>query len=116
MRLKEINDTIAAACNVRASVVTAVQNETFRQIRAALSRGEKVLLPEFGSFVVKEGPAAEPGGEVKRIVRFREQRPEADAKAEKRRDKKGGDKKGGDKKEGGGRKARAEAAEHDDED
>jgi nucleoid DNA-binding protein len=106
MRLKEINDAIAAACNVRASVVTSVQNETFRQIRAALDRGEKVVLPDFGSFVVKEAPATEPGGEVKRIVRFREQRADAaggDAKPEKNRDKPG-------------RKAKAETAEDGDED
>jgi len=106
MRLKEINDAIAAACNVRASVVTAVQNETFRQIRAALERGEKVVLPDFGSFVVKEAPATEPGGETKRIIRFREQRADAggDAKAEKKnRDKPG-------------RKAKAESAEDGDED
>jgi nucleoid DNA-binding protein len=89
MRLKELNDAIAATCNVRASVVTAVQNETFRQIRAALDRGEKVVLPEFGSFVVKEAPAAEPGGEVKRVVRFREQRPEGGPNADKRKDKAG---------------------------
>jgi nucleoid DNA-binding protein len=110
MRLKEINDAIAAACNVRASVVTAVQNETFRQIRAALERGEKVVLPDFGSFVVKEAPATEPGGETKRIVRFREQRADAgkgegggDAKPEKNRDRPG-------------RKAKAETAEDGDED
>ena len=85
MRLKELNDAIAAACNVRASVVTAVQNETFRQIRAALDRGEKVSLPEFGTFVVKESPGAEPGEAAKKTVRFREQRSDTPA-AEKRRE------------------------------
>ena len=102
MRLKEINDSVAATCNVRASVVTAVQNETFRQIRAALDRGEKVVLAGFGSFVVKEAPAAEPGGQPKRIVRFREQREEGGPNAEKRREKQAG------------QKARAEAAGEED--
>jgi nucleoid DNA-binding protein len=74
MRLKELNDAVAATCNVRANVVTAVQNETFRQIRLALDKGEKVSLPEFGTFVVKEVPG-EPGGAAKKVVRFREQRP-----------------------------------------
>ena len=80
MRLKEINDAVAATCNVRANVVTAVQNETFRQIRAALDKGEKVVLPEFGTFVVKEVPG-EPGAAAKKVVRFREQRPAAEAGA-----------------------------------
>jgi nucleoid DNA-binding protein len=74
MRLKELNDAVAATCNVRANVVTAVQNETFRQIRLALDKGEKVSLPEFGTFVVKEVPG-EPGSAAKKVVRFREQRP-----------------------------------------
>ncbi len=77
MRLKELNDAVAATCNVRANVVTAVQNETFRQIRIALDKGEKVVLPEFGTFVVKEVPG-EPGAAAKKIVRFREQRPEGE--------------------------------------
>ena len=75
MRLKELNDAVAATCNVRANVVTAVQNETFRQIRIALDKGEKVIVPEFGTFVVKEVPGA-PGDAAKKVVRFREQRPE----------------------------------------
>jgi nucleoid DNA-binding protein len=75
MRLKEINDAVASTCNVRANVVTAVQNETFRQIRLALDKGEKVVLPEFGTFVVKEVPG-DPGAAAKKVVRFREQRPE----------------------------------------
>jgi nucleoid DNA-binding protein len=108
MRLKELNDAIAAACNVRANVVTAVQNETFRQIRAALDRGEKVVLPDFGSFVVKEGAATEPGAPAKRVVRFREQRAEAAAPA--------GDEKEGKRRDKAARKAaRAEAAGGDDE-
>ncbi len=76
MRLKEINDAVASTCNVRANVVTAVQNETFRQIRLALDKGEKVVLPDFGTFVVKEAPG-EPGAAAKKVVRFREQRPAA---------------------------------------
>ena len=81
MRLKELNDAVAATCNVRANVVTAVQNETFRQIRLALDKGEKVIVPEFGIFVVKETPG-EPGGAAKKVVRFREQRPDGAKKGE----------------------------------
>jgi len=35
MKLKELNEAIATACNVRPQVVTAVQAETFRQLRAS---------------------------------------------------------------------------------
>jgi nucleoid DNA-binding protein len=76
MRLKELNEAIAAACNVRPNVVTAVQAETFRQIRLALDKGEKVVAPEFGTFVSKE-VAGEPGAQAKKIIRFRERPAEA---------------------------------------
>jgi hypothetical protein len=79
MRLKELNEAIAAACNVRPNVVTAVQTETFRQIRLALDKGEKVVAPEFGIFVSKEVPG-EPGAPAKRIVRFREKLAEGEKK------------------------------------
>ena len=70
MKLKELNDAIAAACDVRGNVVTAVQNETFRQIAAQLEKGEKVIIPDFGMFVVKDVPAT--GDEpAKKTIRFR---------------------------------------------
>jgi len=81
MRLKDLNEAIAAACNVRPNVVTAVQTETFRQIRAALDKGEKVVAPEFGTFVAKEVPG-EPGAQPKKIIRFRERPADGAAKKE----------------------------------
>ena len=94
MKLRELNDAIAQTCDVRANVIAAVQNETFRQIRATLDKGEKVVVPEFGIFMVKEiqgedGP--------KKIVRFRERSGEPK-----------------DKKEGRKRQALAPAAATDD--
>lgn len=70
MKLKELNDAIAATCNVRANIVTAVQNETFRQLRTALEKGEKITIPEFGIFVTKDVPA-ENGQPAKKLIKFR---------------------------------------------
>ena len=70
MRLKELNDAIAAACNVRANVVSQVQTETFRALRAAMDKGEKVIVPEFGMFLVKDVPG-EDGAPGKKVVRFK---------------------------------------------
>lgn len=71
MKLKELNEAVAKSCDVRGNVVTSVQNETFRQIRVALDKGEKVVIPDFGMFVVREVPG-EGGGAGKKMVRFRE--------------------------------------------
>ena len=65
MKLKELNEAIAAACNVRANVVSQVQNETFRALRAAIDKGEKVVVPEFGIFLVKDVPGEEGAPERK---------------------------------------------------
>jgi nucleoid DNA-binding protein len=83
MRLKELNDAIAAACNVRANVVSQVQDETFRALRAALDKGEKVLIPDFGMFMIKdvEGEDGAPG---KKIVRFRSRSGENKEKKDKK--------------------------------
>jgi hypothetical protein len=70
MRLKELNDAIATACNVRANVVTQVQAETFRALRAAMDKGEKIVVPEFGMFLVKDVPG-EGGAPGKKVVRFK---------------------------------------------
>lgn len=70
MKLKELNEGIAAACNVRANVVSQVQAETFRALRAALDRGEKVIVPEFGVFLVRE-VSGEEGAAGKKMIRFR---------------------------------------------
>ncbi|MBV9990014.1 MAG: HU family DNA-binding protein [Alphaproteobacteria bacterium] len=86
MKLKELNEAIAQTCDVRATVVNAVQNETFRQLRAALDKGEKVIVPDFGIFMVKE-VQGESG--AKKIVRFRER-----TGGEGKKDKEGRKKKG----------------------
>lgn len=71
MKLKELNEAIASACNVRANIVSAVQAETFRQIRTAMDKGEKIIIPEFGIFMLKD-VEAEGGAPAKKIVRFRD--------------------------------------------
>lgn len=87
MKLRELNDAIAQTCDVRANVVAAVQTETFRQIRTALDKGEKVIIPEFGTLLVKE---IQGEGGPKKIVRFREKTGDA---AEKKGKKEGRKKK-----------------------
>ena len=103
MKLKELNEAIATACNVRPQVVTAVQAETFRQLRASLDKGEKIIIPEFGIFLIKD-IAAKGDEPAKKVVRFK-------AKTEagkKKKEKEGGGKEGG----GEGKKREAkEAAE-----
>ena len=70
MKLKELNEAIATACNVRPQLVTTVQAETFRQLRASLDKGEKVIIPEFGIFVTKE-VAATDEEPAKKVIRFK---------------------------------------------
>ena len=86
MKLKELNDVIATACNVRPQVVTAVQAETFRQLRASLDKGEKVIIPDFGFFVMKDVEAKD-DKPAKKVVRFKVKDP---AKAKGRKAKEGG--------------------------
>jgi nucleoid DNA-binding protein len=71
MKLKELNEAIASACNVRAQVVTAIQAETFKQLSAALDKGERVTIPDFGIFAVKDIAGGE-GQPAKKVVRFKQ--------------------------------------------
>jgi DNA-binding protein HU-beta len=79
MKLKEMNERIAAACEMKPKDVATVHVETFRRIAAALEKGERVQIPDFGIFTVKEVPG-ENGAPAKKIVRFRQR--EAGAEAE----------------------------------
>jgi nucleoid DNA-binding protein len=90
MKLKELNEAIAAACNVRANVVSQVQNETFRALRAAIDKGEKVVVPEFGIFLIKDVPGEE-GAPGKKVMRFKARSGDKSGKAkkEKREKRKG---------------------------
>lgn len=86
MRLKELNDAIAAACNVRPNVVSQVQTETFRALRAAIDKGEKILVPEFGIFLVRDVPGEE-GAPARKVMRFKERSGEKKDKKEKKEKK-----------------------------
>ncbi len=70
MKLKELNDAIATTCNVRPNVVSSIQAETFKQLRAALEKGEKIIVPDFGQFVMKDMPA-EGEKPARKLVKFR---------------------------------------------
>jgi nucleoid DNA-binding protein len=71
MKLRELCEEIAKACEVRPSMVSAVQAETFRRVLAAVEKGEKVVVPDFGIFVMAE-TAATDEEPAKRIVRFKQ--------------------------------------------
>jgi nucleoid DNA-binding protein len=70
MKLNEMNEEIATACDMRAKSVMTVQKETFRRLREVLEKGERVLIPGFGAFSTKEKPASE-GAEASKTIRFR---------------------------------------------
>ena len=87
MKLRELNEQIATACGLGAKQIAGVQAETFRGIAAALEKGERVQIPDFGVFTVKDVEGTD-GQPAKKVVRFR-QRGEEDEKGErKKRDKK----------------------------
>jgi len=67
VKLKDLYEGIGTACNVRKASVSAVLAETFKQIRGALARGDRVTIPEFGTFVIRA--AKEEGGP--KNIRFR---------------------------------------------
>jgi nucleoid DNA-binding protein len=71
MKLKECNEAIAKACDLTPKAVAAVHAETFRLITGALEKGERVFVPEFGVFTVKdiEATGDQP---AKKLVRFRQ--------------------------------------------
>jgi len=70
VKLNELNESIAATCDMRPKAVLAVQKETFRQLRAALEKGERVAIPEFGKFSVKDIPEQD-GKPARKIIRFK---------------------------------------------
>ena len=81
MKLKEMTEAIATACDLKPKQVLAVQRETFRMIAEAVDKGERVMIPDFGSFSTREMP--QEGAEPKKVVRFRRKSAdEADAEAE----------------------------------
>jgi DNA-binding protein HU-beta len=92
MKLKEMNERIAAACTLKPKDVAAVHTETFRGIAAALEKGERVQIPDFGIFTVKEIPG-ENGAPAKKMVRFRQREAEAGTEAGEAKPKAKGDRK-----------------------
>lgn len=91
MKLKELNERIAAACALKPKDVAAVQAETFRRIAAALEKGERVQIPEFGIFTVKD-VAGENGAAAKKVARFRQREAQVDAEQPKAKDRRKRDK------------------------
>lgn len=80
MKLRELNESIATACKLKPRDVAAVHTETFSRIAAALEKGERVTIADFGIFTVREVPG-EDGAPAKKIVRFRQREAGAEAEA-----------------------------------
>jgi len=70
MRLKEISEGVAKTCDMPPRSVLKAQMETFRQLRVAIEGGERVTIPGFGIFFLKE-IAAKDGKPAEKIVRLR---------------------------------------------
>lgn len=78
MRLKELSEGVAKACDLPARSVLRAQMETFKQLRAAVEGGERVAIPGFGIFFVKEIAAAD-GKPAQKLVRVKMREEAADA-------------------------------------
>ncbi len=70
MRLKELSESVAKTCDQPVRSVLKAQMETFRQLRSAMESGERVAIPGFGIFYMKE-VAGEEGKPAEKIARFR---------------------------------------------
>lgn len=88
MKLGEMNEQIAASCEMRAKSVLAVQKETFRRLRETIEKGERVIIPGFGIFSTKEKSGKE-GKAPTKSIRFkmqtaRDEQAESASKAERK--------------------------------
>lgn len=70
MKLKELSESVAKTCDMQPRSVFKAQIETFRQLRAAIEGGDRVVIPGFGMFFLKEF-AAEDGKPAEKAVRLR---------------------------------------------
>lgn len=70
MKLKELSEGVAKTCDMPMRSVMKAQLETFRQLRVAVEGGERVAIPGFGIFFLKEVPA-EGDKPAEKIVRIR---------------------------------------------
>jgi nucleoid DNA-binding protein len=70
VKLKELSEGVAKTCDMPMKAVLKAQMETFRQLRVAVEGGERVAIPGFGIFFLKE-IAAEDGKPAEKIVRLR---------------------------------------------
>jgi nucleoid DNA-binding protein len=94
VKLRELNERIAAACGMKPKDVAAIQTETFRCITAELEKGERVTIADFGIFTVKEVPG-EDGAPAKKTVRFRQREAQEGEEKAKTKDRKKRAKDGG---------------------
>jgi len=70
MKIKEFSESVAKTCDLTPRSVYKAQIETFKQLRQAVERGERVGIPGFGIFFLKE-VAAKDGKPAEKIIRLR---------------------------------------------
>ncbi len=70
MKIKEFSESVAKSCDLTPRSVYKAQIETFKQLRQAVERGERVGIPGFGIFFLKE-VAAKDGKPAEKIIRLR---------------------------------------------
>ncbi len=77
MKVKELSEAVAKSCDMPPKAVLKAQVETFRQLRLVIEGGERVVVPGFGVFFLKE-TAAEDGRPAEKTIRFKARAEEAD--------------------------------------
>jgi nucleoid DNA-binding protein len=70
MKLKELSESVAKACDQQPRAVLKAQMETFRQMSAVIEGGDRVGIPGFGVFFLRE-TAAEDGKPATKAIRFK---------------------------------------------
>jgi nucleoid DNA-binding protein len=83
VKLKELSESVAKACDQQPRAVLKAQMETFKQMRAAIEGGERVGIPGFGIFFLKETAAAD-GKPAEKTVRFRARTEEPETASKKK--------------------------------
>jgi nucleoid DNA-binding protein len=77
VKLKELSEGVAKTCDLQPRSVLKTQMETFRQLRVAIEGGERVGIPGFGIFYLRE-TAAEDGKPAEKTIRFKARAEQAD--------------------------------------
>lgn len=70
MKFRELSESVGKTCDLPPRSVYKAQVETFKQLRQAIERGERVGIPGFGIFFLKEIEAKD-GKPAEKMIRLR---------------------------------------------